>query len=37
MCEEYESFHDRTGKPVVGGQSPFLIRAKRDQDKRVFE
>ena len=21
MCEEYESFHDRTGKPVVGGHS----------------
>ena len=21
MCEEYESFHDRTAKPVVGGQS----------------
>ena len=21
MCEEYESFHDRTGKPVVVGQS----------------
>ena len=21
MCEEYESFHDRKGKPVVGGQS----------------
>ena len=21
MCEEYESFHDRTKKPVVGGQS----------------
>ena len=21
MCEEYESFHDRTVKPVVGGQS----------------
>ena len=20
MCEEYESFHDRTRKPVVGGQ-----------------
>ena len=20
MCEEYETFHDRTGKPVVGGQ-----------------
>ena len=21
MCEEYETFHDRTGKPAVGGQS----------------
>ena len=21
MCEEYETVHDRTGKPVVGGQS----------------
>ena len=21
MCEKYESFHDSTGKPVVGGQS----------------
>ena len=21
MCEEYEFFHDRTEKPVVGGQS----------------
>ena len=21
MCEEYESFHDRTVRPVVGGQS----------------
>ena len=21
MCEEYEAFHDRTVKPVVGGQS----------------
>ena len=21
MCEEHESFHDRTGRPVVGGQS----------------
>ena len=21
MCEEYESYHDRTGGPVVGGQS----------------
>ena len=21
MCEEYETFHDRTGQPDVGGQS----------------
>ena len=21
MCEEYETHHDRTGQPVVGGQS----------------
>ena len=21
MCEEYESYHDRTARPVVGGQS----------------
>ena len=21
MCEEHETFHDRTGQPVVGGQS----------------
>ena len=21
MCEEYPSYHDRTGKPAVGGQS----------------
>ena len=21
MCEEYDTFHDRTGQPVVGGQS----------------
>ena len=21
MCEEYETLHDRTGQPVVGGQS----------------
>ena len=23
MCEEYETFRDRTGQPVVGGQSSF--------------
>ena len=21
MCEEYESYHDRTGRPIVRGQS----------------
>ena len=25
MCEEYETFHDRTVKPVVGGQSSSLL------------
>ena len=25
MCEEYETFHDRTKKPVVGGQSSSSI------------
>ena len=30
MCEEYETFPDRTGQPE------FLIRAKRDQDRSAF-
>ena len=25
MCEDYETFHDRTGRPVVGGQSSSSI------------
>ena len=25
MCEEYESFHDRTVRPVVKGQSPSFV------------
>ena len=34
MCEEYETFHDRTGQPVVGGQSsssfmPSVIKTVR--------
>ena len=37
MCEEYETCHDRTVRPVVGGQSEFLVRAKCDQDKHAFE
>ena len=33
MYEEYETFHDRTGQPVVGGQSsaslvPRLIKTE---------
>ena len=35
MWEEYETFHDRTGKLVVGGQSSSSFRAKRDQDLRA--
>ena len=36
MCEEYESFHDRTGKSVVGGQSsssfvPSVIKTDDDR------
>ena len=37
MCEEYESYHDRTERPVVGGQSSSSFVGKRDQDKRAFE
>ena len=25
MCEEYETFHDRTGQPVVGQSSSSLV------------
>ena len=37
MCEEYETFHDRTGQPVVGGQSsssfvPSVIKTKVSLD-----
>ena len=34
MCEEYESYG---GRPVVGEQSSFLVRAECDQHKRAFE
>ena len=44
MCEEYESFHDRTGKPVVGGQSsssfvPSVIKTNvlLDNDDRAHK
>ena len=36
MCEEYETFHDRTVQPVVGGTIKFLTRAKRDQDSSTL-
>ena len=36
ICEEYETLHDRTVRPVVKGQSKFLTRAKCDQDRSTF-
>ena len=36
MCEEYESYHDRTGRTRCGRTVEYLIGAK-DQDKRAFE
>ena len=43
-CEEYETFHDRTGKPVVGGQSsssflPSVIKTEvpLDRDDRAHK
>ena len=44
MCEEYETFHDRTGQPVVGGQSsssfvPNVIKTEvpLDRDDRAHK
>ena len=44
MCEEYETFHDRTGQPVVGGQSsssfvPCIIKTEvpLDRDDRAHK
>ena len=37
MCEEYDTFHDRTGQARCRRAIEFLTRAKRDQDKRAFE
>ena len=37
MCEEYETLHDRSGATRCGRTIEFLIRAKRDQDRHVFE
>ena len=36
MCEEYETRHDRTERPVVGGQTSSSLVAKRDQDRSAF-
>ena len=37
MCEEYESFHDRTGKRVVGGQSSSSFVSSVIKTKCAFE
>ena len=36
MCEEYETFHDRSGETRCGRTVEFLVCAKRDQDRRAF-
>ena len=36
MCEEYPSYHDRTGETRCGRAVEFLDCAKHDQDKRAF-
>ena len=36
MCEEHESYHDRTGTRC-GRTVEFLVCVKCDQDKRAFE
>ena len=36
ICEEYETLHERTVRPVVGGAIELLIRAKRDQDRSAI-
>ena len=35
MCEEHETFHDRTGNPVVGGQSSSSFVPSVIQDRRA--
>ena len=37
MCEEYETFHDTTGQPVVGGQSSSsFVPCVINQDRSAF-
>ena len=36
MCEEYESLHERTERPVVMGQSSSSLGAQCDQDRSSF-
>ena len=36
ICEEYETFHDRTAQTRCGRTIEFLIRAQRDQDRSAF-
>ena len=37
MCEECKTCHDRTGATCCGRTNEFLLRAKRDQDRRAFD
>ena len=37
MCEECDSCHDRTGRPVVEGQSNPLFVPSVDEDKQIFD
>ena len=37
MCEEYESYDDRTGRPVAVRTVEFLVCVKCDQDKRAID
>ena len=37
MCEEIESFDDRTGRLVVGGQSSSSFVPSVNEDRSAFE
>ena len=36
LCEEYETLHDRSGRPVVNAAIKLLTRAKCDQDRSTY-
>ena len=37
MCQECDSCHDRTGRPVVGRTIQPIVRAKCDEDTHTFD